>query len=95
MQSPPPAVFHDKYERTQQGNLLNIPAKPFWVEFKCHKIFTITERNNGHGHKQFFARKIVQKSSVIQQTNQKLNNAVRCQDILLNTVQNIQLCKDV
>ena len=22
MESPPPAVFHDKYERTQQGNLL-------------------------------------------------------------------------
>ena len=27
MESPPPAVFHDKYERTQEGNLLAAPVR--------------------------------------------------------------------
>merc|ERR1712212_626798 len=51
------------------------------------KLLQSQKETIGQGHKQLFARKIVQKCSVIQQTNQKLNNAVRCQDILLNTVQ--------
>ena len=28
MQLPSPAVFHDKTKRTQQGNLLSLPAPP-------------------------------------------------------------------
>merc|ERR1711971_279131 len=49
----------------------------------------------GQSQKQLFTRKIVQKCSIIQQTNQKLNNAVSCQDIPINTVQNIQLCENL
>ena len=33
MESPPPAVFHDKYERTQQGNLLGSTVKNLTLTF--------------------------------------------------------------
>ena len=39
MESPPPAVFHDKYERTQQGNLLGMQES---IKELCWVFFNST-----------------------------------------------------
>ena len=44
MESPPPAVFHDKYERTQQGNLLQ-KTQIIWV---CPDIWVFQYLHNRH-----------------------------------------------
>ena len=65
------------------------------VEFNCHEVVTITEKNTWAEYNSCLQERLSKKCRVIKQTNQKLNNAVSCQDIPINTVQNIQMCENL